>query len=191
MSLIPSGLNYGIDLHKKIVQLHIAMRKKILLISATSRNNLTLSNKIQEITANLDVQCDLINLEEFEIPLYTPIQQKSGTPLPVQELIPRFIDASGFIICAPEYNGSIPPILTNLIAWISVSTDKWRDVFNGKIALIGTHSGGGGNNFLQAMKIQLAHLGAIVLPRNIVVNSYAEFNPDSTREKIKQLIELL
>lgn len=167
------------------------MSKKILIISATSRNNLDLSNHILEITSNLNNENELLNLEDFDIPLYTPIRQKEGTPKIINELIPKFINASGFIFCAPEYNGSIPPILTNLIAWISVSTDQWRDVFTGKIALLGTHSGGGGNNFIQSMKIQLAHLGTIVLPRTIVVNSYTKFNADSTKEKIEKLIELL
>ena len=167
------------------------MSKKILIISATSRNNLDLSNHISEITTNLNNENELLNLEKFDIPLYTPIRQKEGTPEIVNELIPKFINASGFIFCAPEYNGSIPPILTNLMAWISVSTDQWRDVFNYKKVLIGTHSGGGGNNFIQSMKIQLGHLGAIVLPRTIVVNSYTKFNPESTEDKIIQLISLL
>ena len=103
----------------------------------------------------------------------------------------KFIKSSGFIFCAPEYNGSIPPVLTNLIAWISVSTDQWREVFTGKKALLGTHSGGGGNNIIQSMKIQFGHLGTIVLPRTIVVNSYTKFNPKSSLEKIEQLIDLL
>ena len=167
------------------------MSKKILIISATSRNNLDLSKQIYNITTSINSNSELINIEEYDIPLYTPIKQKMGTPQSVKELIPKFIDTSGFIICAPEYNGSIPPVLTNLIAWISVSTDKWREVFNGKKALIGTHSGGGGNNFLQSMKIQLGHLGSIVLPRTIVVNSYTKFNENSTKDKIQQLNNLL
>ena len=167
------------------------MSKNILIISATSRNNLELSNKIHDITKTINSNCELINIEDYDIPLYTPILQKDGTPESVKNLIPKFIEANGFIISAPEYNGSIPPVLTNLIAWISVSTDQWREVFNGKKALIGTHSGGGGNNFIQSMKIQLGHLGAIVLPRTIVVNSYTKFDEDSTKDKIQQLNELL
>ena len=167
------------------------MTKNILIISATSRSNLELSNKIHDITKSINSNCELINIEDYDIPLYTPILQKDGIPESVKNLTPKFIEASGFIISAPEYNGSIPPALTNLIAWISVSTDQWREVFNGKKALIGTHSGGGGNNFIQSMKIQLGHLGAIVLPRTIVVNSYTKFDKDSTKDKIQQLNELL
>ena len=167
------------------------MSKKLLIISATSSNNLELAQQIYNITSSLNIEKDLINLEEYDIPLYTTIEQENAIPKHVNDLTQKFIDASGFIFCAPEYNGSIPPILTNLIAWISVSTDQWREVFNGKKALLGTHSGGNGNNIIQSMKIQLGHLGTIVLPRTIIVNSYTKFNPESTQEKIEQLIELL
>ena len=83
------------------------------------------------------------------------------------------------------------PILNNLIAWITISTGSWRDVFNGKFGLIATHSAGSGQNFLLSMRIQLEHLGVIVLPRTIVVNKGNEFNPESCRSKIKQLIHLI
>ena len=102
----------------------------------------------------------------------------------------KFINANGFIFCAPEYNGSIPPVLTNLFAWISVSTNHWRDVFINKKAIIATHSGGGGNNLIQSMRIQLCHLGIVVLPRTIIVNKYSKFVEESTKEKIQQLYDL-
>jgi chromate reductase, NAD(P)H dehydrogenase (quinone) len=167
------------------------MNKKLLIISATSRNNFELAKQIDNITGTFSIEKELINLEEYDIPIYTPIKQKEGIPKEVSELTLKFICSFGFIFCAPEYNGSIPPILSNLIAWMSVSTDKWREVFNDKKALICTHSGGSGNNLIQSMKIQLNHLGTIVLPRTIIVNSYTKFDPDSTKDKIQQLIKLL
>ena len=66
----------------------------------------------------------------------------------------------------------------------------WRLVFNGKIALIATHSGGGGNNIIQSMRIQLNHLGTVVLPRTIVVNNKSEFDEESSKNKIQQMINL-
>ena len=167
------------------------MNKNILIISATSGNNFELATKINLITKTIKLNSELINVEDYDIPLFTTIKYKEGSPNSLTKLVPKFLKADGFIICAPEYNGSIPPVLTNLISWISVSTDKWREVFNGKKALIGTHSGGGGNNFIQSMKIQLGHLGIIVLPRTIVVNSSTKFNEDNTKDKIQQLYELL
>ncbi|MBC8198401.1 MAG: NAD(P)H-dependent oxidoreductase [Candidatus Marinimicrobia bacterium] len=167
------------------------MNKKLLIISATSRNNFELAKQIDTIAESFSIEKKLINLEDYNIPIYTPIKQAEGIPEEVSELTIKFINSSGFIFCVPEYNGSIPPILTNLIAWISVSTDKRREVFNGKKALLASHSGGGGHNLIQSLRIQLNHLGTIVLPRTIIVNSYTKFDLDSTKNKIQQLIKLL
>ena len=165
--------------------------KKLLIISATSRNNLILAKNLESICTNLNVNNELINLEEYNIPLYTPIEQNKSFPVPIESIMKKFIKASGFIICSPEYNGSIPPVFTNIISWLSVMDSDWRLVFNGKIGLIATYSGGGGNNLLQSLRIQLNHLGTLVLPRTIVVNSKIKYDINSAKEKIKQLIELL
>ena len=165
--------------------------KKLLIISATSRNNLIIAKNLETICTNFNVNNELINLEEYNIPLYTPIEQNKSFPVQIESIMKKFIKASGFIICSPEYNGSIPPVLTNIIAWLSVMGDDWRLVFNGKVGLIATHSGGSGNNLLQSLRIQLNHLGTLVLPRTIIVNSKIKFDINSAKEKVKQLIELL
>ena len=96
------------------------MDKNILIISSTSRNNLALAKNLQSICSDLNMDNELINLEEFDMPLYTPIEEEKEIPSEIKSIMKKFIDAPGFIICAPEYNGSIPPVLTNIIAWISV-----------------------------------------------------------------------
>ena len=163
----------------------------ILIISATSKNNLRLAEKIHTIAEEEKIQSELIKLENYNIPLYTSLKNKENIPTNIETLTQKFLNANAFIICAPEYNGSIPPILTNLIAWITISTDQWREVFDGKAGLIATHSAGTGQNFLRSMRIQLEHLGVIVLPRTIVVNNHSEFNSDSCRSKVKQLLNLI
>lgn len=162
----------------------------MLIISATSNKNLLLAENIKSLAENEKINSELINLENYSIPLYTSIEHNKGIPSEVDLLTQKFIDTNAFIFCAPEYNGSIPPILTNLIAWISVSTDQWREVFNGKLGLLATHSGGQGTNILRAMRIQLEHLGVIILPRTIVINKHSDFNLESSRSKLRQLISL-
>jgi len=163
----------------------------ILIISATSKNNLKLAEKINKIAKEEYSNVEIINVEQFHIPLFTPNEYKVGIPSDIEPLTKKFQSANAFIFCAPEYNGSIPPIISNLIAWISVSTDQWREVFNGKAGLIATYSAGNGQNFLRSMRIQMEHLGVIVLPRTIVVSNQVEFNSDSCRNKIKQLVRLI
>ena len=168
------------------------MNKNILIISSTSRNNLVLAKNLQTICNDLNMDNELINLEELNIPLYTPIEEEKEIPSKLKSIMKMFINAQGFIMCAPEYNGSIPPVLTNIITWISVMDgDNWRFVFNKEIALIATHSGGGGNNLIQSLRIQLNHLGTLVLPRTISVNSKIAFDPDSAAEEVQQLIDLI
>jgi len=163
----------------------------ILIISATSKNNLQLAEKINEIGKEEYSDMEIINAEQFHIPLFTPSEYKIGIPPDVEPITKLFQSARAFIFCAPEYNGSIPPIISNLIAWITVSTRQWREVFNGKAGLIATYSAGNGQNFLRSMRIQMEHLGVIVLPRTIVVSNQIDFNSDSCRSKIKQLISLI
>ena len=109
-----------------------------------------------------------------------------------KERVLKYQDPSNvFIFCAPEYNGGSPPILTNAITWISLTTNNWRDSFNGKLALIGTHSGGDGLRFLASFRSQLEYLGTIVVPKTITINDKKEFNKDSAERTIQSLIDLL
>ena len=62
----------------------------------------------------------------------------------VLDLATRIIDLKAFIIVAPEYNGVMPPVLNNAMAWTSRATKNWRDAFDDKIVALATHSGGGG-----------------------------------------------
>ena len=91
----------------------------------------------------------------------------------------------------PEYNGSIPPIVNNAIAWISGSTNYWRDAFNNKITLIATSSGGPGTKFITAMKSQFEYLGCIVMPRALSSNESNPLNIESTEKILKQFIKII
>ena len=128
------------------------------------------------------------------LPLYTDDifdKEKDNYKETIESLTKLFIDNDGIIICAPEYNGSTPPILNNAIAWISTSTNYWRDAFNKKIALIGTSSGGAGTKFVMTIKMQLEHLGCVVMPRAISSNDSKPLNIESTKKNLNQFIELI
>ena len=108
----------------------------------------------------------------------------------IKEITDNMIASDAFILCAPEYNGNVPPVITNAIAWISVKTSNWRGAFNGKSALICTHSGGAGNNFISSFKIQLNHLGVIVLPKAISRTDDSSLNKESVSKTLDQLIDI-
>ena len=148
---------------------------KILIVSATKRKNYTLG---EEISGLLKADYEIISLEDYSLPLFVPGGEKADEAI-ISELVSKFKNVDGFIFCAPEYNAGIPPILTNAITWISVSTKNWRDVFNNKKALIATHSGSGAHTFLSSFQSQLEYMGCTVYHRKISVHRNAEFNPES------------
>tara|TARA_Y100000816_G_scaffold89085_1_gene61402 strand:+ start:183 stop:668 length:486 start_codon:yes stop_codon:yes gene_type:complete len=160
---------------------------KILIISATSGNNLTLAEKIQDL---FDIETELISLEDYQLPLYTPKVKLNNQNI-VNDLCNKVTEASGFVFCGPEYNGGSAPILTNAITWVSVTTNYWRDAFNEKIGLLASHSGGGGDSFLMTFRKQLEFLGVIVYPRSIKVNKNKTFNIESSKKIVERFQNLL
>ena len=146
---------------------------KILIISATKGNNLSLAKKIGNYVS---IDNKIISLEDFEMPLYVPKTEIIKT------------DA---VKSAPEYNGGSPPMLTNAITWLSVATDNWRSTFVNKKAIIATHSGGAGFKFLTSFRSQLEHLGTIVYPRNIVVNKDKKFSDQSVIDILNEFEKLI
>ena len=168
--------------------------KNVLIISATLNTNYTLAKDIEKLLSNLNVKVTTVSLEDYSLPLYTAKNSKivnENNVEKIEALTKHLINNQGIIICGPEYNGSIPPIITNAISWISTSTDYWRDGFLNKIALVATSSGGPGNKFLTSMKMQLEHLGAIVMPRFINISSSLPLKKDSAEKILKQFINLL
>ncbi|MEB3171260.1 MAG: NAD(P)H-dependent oxidoreductase, partial [Synechococcaceae cyanobacterium] len=85
---------------------------------------------------------------------------------------------------------SIPPVLTSAIAWLSVQGDDFRALFNGRPIAIATHSGGGGVEVLTVLRIQLAHLGAHVVGRQLVATRAKPAKDESIDDLIARLSQL-
>lgn len=167
--------------------------KNILIVSATLKNNYELAKEIKKLI-DKEVNVTIISLEHYDLPVYTENtfdKQVSSYQSVIKDLTKHFIDNQGIIICAPEYNGSTPPIVNNAIAWISTTTKYWRDAFNNKIALIATNSGGPGTKYITIMKLQMEHLGCVVMPRSISANQSNPLNIESTKKILKKFIELI
>tara|TARA_B100000700_G_scaffold266166_1_gene305106 strand:- start:391 stop:921 length:531 start_codon:yes stop_codon:yes gene_type:complete len=159
--------------------------KKILVITASNGKNLELGERFLDLGREMGQEMNLLDLTKWDLPLYNPRTHKEkGIPDISKELNTQLKSSSHWIICAPEYNGSIPPLLTNAIAWLSVQEDDFRELFNGRPIAMGTFSGGGGMELLLSLRIQLTHLGAQVLGRQLLSN----YNKPPKDESIKSLL---
>ena len=164
---------------------------KIGILVASSNNNQKLGLRLEELAREQNCEVELINLVDLRLPLYSTIEEEeNGIPEAVLDLATKILDLKAFIIVAPEYNGVMPPVLNNAMAWTSRSTDSWRDAFNEKIVGLATHSGGGGAKGLQAMRIMYQHLGANILARELLTTYEKPLSDDSAKKMIEQLVKL-
>ena len=162
-----------------------------LFLSATNGSNLQLAVLLTGFAEEAGAATDIVRLEDLAMPLFTPSKKEAnGVPDAATTLTQQFLKTDAIILLAPEYNGSIPPVITTAIAWMSVAGDDFRTAFNGRFAVVGTHSGGGGFKVVEAMRSQLNHLGMIVLARTFQTNFGKQQNPDSAKAIFKQLVEL-
>ncbi|MGB1226712.1 MAG: NADPH-dependent FMN reductase [Poseidonibacter sp.] len=164
---------------------------KIGILVASSNNNQKLGLKLQELAHSENCEVELINLVDLRLPLYSTIEEEeNGIPEVVLDLATKILDLKAFIIVAPEYNGVMPPVLNNAMAWTSRATKDWRDAFNDKIVGLATHSGGGGAKGLQAMRIQFQHLGANILARELLTTYEKPLNEETAIGMIQALSRL-
>ena len=164
---------------------------KIGILVASAGNNRKLGEKIQELANAKNVETVMINLVDLNLPLYSTVEEeRNGIPEVAKDLAENILSLKTFIIIAPEYNGVMPPVLNNAMAWTSRSTKEWRDAFNEKIVGLATHSGGGGEKGLQAMRIMFQHLGANILAREILTTYQKPLKEENADLMIDQLVKL-
>jgi len=162
--------------------------KEIIIISASCGKNLELSQKFLEKSSEMKISSEILDLTTLDIPLFNPrIHSSENIPVKILKIKEKLFATEKWIICAPEYNGSIPPILTNFIAWLSISGDDFRDLFNGQPIAIATFSGGVGLELLTSLRIQLVHLGSQVLGRQL----FSSFSKPIDSKTIEDIIQRL
>ena len=167
------------------------MSSPLLILTASHNHNLQLAERILAASQAAGLPASVLDLTAFTLSLYTSRGEAEGPGAGFQKLHQAMAEAGGLWICAPEYNGGIPPSLTNAIAWLSRVAKDFRSLFNGKPVALATHSGGGGQKVLSAMRIQFSHLGCTVLGRELLSHSQKPANPDTITAMVAQMQHLM
>ena len=167
--------------------------KSLLVITASNGQNLKLAERFLIAGKKLNYSCELLDLTESknDLPVFNPRHnEKDKAPENLESINLQMERHSHWVICAPEYNGSIPPILTNAIAWLSVQGKDFRSLFNERPIAIASFSGGGCMELLLSMRIQLTHLGALVLGRQLASNKSKIAEDESIKAILNQLLQI-
>tara|TARA_B110000495_G_C22925626_1_gene540921 strand:+ start:355 stop:852 length:498 start_codon:yes stop_codon:yes gene_type:complete len=161
----------------------------LLILAASTGKNLDLAMNIQVAAKSMEHDVEVLDLCALQIPLYTPQTEEEFKNIePIQYCMDRILSCDGMIVCAPEYNGSMPPVLNNLIAWVSIQSTNFRLLFNKRNIGLATVSGGGGQQVILSMRMQFSYLGSNVLGRSITVNKSKALSPESVDEMIKGVL---
>ena len=165
--------------------------KKLIIITASCGKNLELSEKFLDKCNELKISSEILDLTTLDVPLFNPrIHSKENIPSEIEVLKQKLLAIEKWVICAPEYNGSIPPILSNFIAWLSISGDDFRNLFNGQPIAIATFSGGIGLELLTSLRIQLVHLGSQVLGRQLLASYSKPIDTKTIEDIIQRLLQM-
>jgi len=114
-----------------------------------------------------------IDMREYPLPPYDGDLDGENRPADVFELMRRFREADGYLIAMPEYNGSMPGPLKNLLDWVSRSSQEHptNASFRDKIAAICSTSPGrnGGIRGMRHLRDTLSDMGSWVVPRLVAI----------------------
>lgn len=178
------------------------MRKpKILAVAGSLRResyNKRILNIAIEGAVRAGAEVTLIDLNDYPLPLYNAdLVIESGFPENATALQRILLENDGFLIASPEYNGSLPAVLKNVIDWTSRANGdlKTGECYKGKWAGIMTASPGsfGGIRCLAHLRDVLSILLVHVLPLEIAVAKVDTIFEGShlKDENMRQLLENL
>ena len=115
---------------------------KLLVFAGSTRQqsfNRRLAQAAADMAREAGADTTLLELSDFDIPMYNADLEARGTPPDVLRLKQLMWEHPAWIICSPEYNGSYTALLKNTIDWASspVKGDPvWQDgtrAFRGKV----------------------------------------------------------
>lgn len=165
--------------------------KKICIVVASIGKNLALGNEIAGVLKEKNIETCFLNIVEMKLPLYTSAAESEHS---AEELIKPYkkqISADAFVFVAPEYNGGPPPSFNNFLAWVSRSTKDWREIFNGKPAMIASFSAGSGIQAMVIMRLQLSYVGMNVIGRTIQSTTGRLHKSEEVNDTCDALIKMI
>lgn len=139
-----------------------------LLVFAGSTRQQSFNRRLARVAAELGreagAEVTLLELADFDIPLYNADVEAAGTPPDVVRLKEVMDAHPAWVICSPEYNASYTGLLKNTIDWASspvVGHPLWADMarpFAGKVVGVLSAS----NGALGGLRAQ-SHLAPLLL----------------------------
>ncbi|MGE5270295.1 MAG: NADPH-dependent FMN reductase [Thiohalocapsa sp.] len=127
---------------------------------------------LQTLREKFAARADLRLYDLASVPLYNQDFEGDKRPPEVKRLLAEIAAADGLVLCAPEFNHSIPGVLKNAIDW--ASRPAFESVLAYKpVAVMATSRGPlGGARCLEHMRVALdSCLARIALAREVIITA--------------------
>jgi chromate reductase len=155
---------------------------KVLVFAGSIRSdsyNRKLARAAAEVLKRTGVDVTLVDLKDYPVPFYDgDVESTQGMPERAKALKNLFRDHDAFVIASPEYNGSFPALVKNVIDWTSrpEAGERPLSAFRGKLAaILSTSPGpGGGQRGLRHLRELLEMIGVQVIPAQLAVGRASE-----------------
>ena len=154
--------------------------------------------------ARLGADVTRISLIDYPLPIMDEdLEREEGVPENALKLARLFVAHDALVICTPEYNGSIPPLVKNTIDWVSrVHKDAGRllQPYTGRTVAICSSSNGhfAGIRSANHLRAVLSHIGMEVISPQVSVpnggdafDAAGNFREERLRKGMTRLCEAL
>ena len=148
---------------------------RLIGMSGSLRSGSYSNAVLETLSEKFAGRADLEIYDLRPIPLYDQDFEGDRRPEPVKRLLAAIAESDGLVLCAPEFNHSIPGVLKNALDW--ASRPAFTSVMAYKpVAIMATSRGAlGGARCLEHMRVALdSMLSRVVLAREVTITSSAD-----------------
>lgn len=161
----------------------------------------SVNKKLQDVMdarlASAGVSVNSITLADFETPIFNQDLEPDNVPEAAGRLAEEFRTHDIVFIATPEYNGGLPPLIVNTIAWLS--RQRPSPFRHAVFGIGGVSSGKYGTIWAQShLRDTLSKIGALVVPTLLGIGPDAtaftetgEPAESSIQAKIDQMVKEL
>ena len=148
---------------------------RLLGMSGSLRSDSYSNAVLETLREKFEGRADLKIYDLQPIPPYNQDFEGEKRPAPVKALLAAIAHSDGLVLCAPEFNHSIPGVLKNALDW--ASRPAFTSVMAYKpVAIMATSRGSlGGARCLEHMRVALdSMLARVTLAREVTITASAD-----------------
>lgn len=163
----------------------------------TGSVNKTLQDIMDARLTAAGIEVNSITLKDFDMPIFNEDLEANNTPDTARQLAELFRTHDIVFIATPEYNGGLPPLVVNTVAWLS--RQKPSPFRHAVFGIGGVSSGKYGTIWAQShLRDSLSKIGALVVPTLLGIGPDAtaftddgEIAEKSIQFKLEQMVREL